>query len=104
MPYKDPEKQKAAKRASAHRARVRASGEATSRVVAEHESGVPRVLPDPPAKDELLRLLGVQARSGSVRALELLLRMETAVDEATSSGSIIDDLAQRRNYARSAGA
>lgn len=98
MPYKDPEMQKAAKRASALRARVRASGEATERTVSEHVAGVQRVLPDPPAKDELLRLLGVQARSGSVRAIELLLRMEgaDAGDAKQDPLSDLDDLAAKR--------
>jgi hypothetical protein len=98
MPYKDPERQKAAKRESARRAKVRRAGEGTERVIAEAESAVPRVLPDPPGRDELLRLLGVQARSGSVRAVELLLRMEVADagDDKRDPLSGLDDLASRR--------
>ncbi len=98
MPYKDPERQKAAKRESARRAKVRRAGEATERVIAEAESEVPRVLPDPPGRDELLRLLGVQARSGSVRAVELLLRMEGDVgDKQSDPLSDLDELAARRS-------
>lgn len=98
MPYKDPDRQKAAKRESARRAKVRRAGEATDRVVAEVAGDVQRVLPDPPGRDELLRLLGVQARSGSVRAVELLLRMEGDVgDKQSDPLSDLDELASRRS-------
>ncbi len=98
MPYKDPDRQKAAKRESARRAKARRAGEATDRVVAEVASEVPRVLPDPPGRDELLRLLGVQARSGSVRAIELMLKMEGDVgDKQSDPLSDLDELASRRS-------
>lgn len=97
MPYADPEKRKAVKRESNRRARAKQSGERTERVLAEVASEVPRVLPDPPARDELLRLLGIQARSGSVRAIELLLRMEGDVgDKQSDPLSDLDELAARR--------
>lgn len=74
MPHKDPERRRAMKRASARRARERERREEMKRVLAEVESGDGLPLPEPPARDELLRLLGLRARSGSVRAIELLLR------------------------------
>jgi DNA-binding transcriptional ArsR family regulator len=40
------------------------------------EAGVFRALPDPPTREELLRLLGAHARAGSVRAIELLLHFQ----------------------------
>lgn len=94
MPYADPDSQRRAQRESKRRARARAASERTETVIADVESGAFRGLPDPPARDELLRLLGVQARSGSVRAIELLLRVrdDTPGDPLT----VLDELAVRR--------
>ncbi len=98
MPYKDPEKQKAAKRASANRARQRAGAAANGQAFVEREAGVERVLPAPPGKDELLKLLGVQARLGSVRAIDLLLKREDGLvgNDAADPLSEVDELAMRR--------
>lgn len=100
MPYKDPERQKAAKRESAMRRRREVSGDEMRRGAAEAE--LPTVLPDPPDVDELIRLLGVQARLGSVQAAKLLLdRIEKENRDGDSdrkdSLSGIDELAARRS-------
>jgi hypothetical protein len=58
------------------------------------EAGVFRGLPDPPRRAELLAILGVQARAGSVRACELLLRMRD--DPQSDPLSDLDELAVRR--------
>ena len=55
MPYADPEKRKAVKRESARRRRHRFATDDA------------RTLPDPPEEEELLRILGELARSGSVQ-------------------------------------
>lgn len=74
MPYADPERRRQAKRDSMRRSRQRDAQKRIDGVIAEAAAGVARVLPAPPDADELIRLLGVQARAGSVRAIELLLR------------------------------
>jgi len=65
MPYADPDKRKQAKRDSARRRRARQA--------AAGAAALPGRLPDPPTRDELLRLLGVQARLGHVQAIRALL-------------------------------
>lgn len=99
MPYKDPEKQRQAVRESKRRAAERKALENAGRAIAEHGDGIQRVTAPPPAKDELLSLLGVQARHGSVRAIELLLRMEAANAGNAESDPLndFDQLAQRRS-------
>jgi hypothetical protein len=64
MPYKDPEKRREAVR----RHRVR-RGLAIAPFTDEDAAAAP----DPPSRDELLRVLGVQARAGNVAAIRLLL-------------------------------
>ena len=56
-------------------------------------------LPDPPERDEILKLLGVQARDGHVQAMRLLLEEQRreASDQEQPTDSVIDELlAQRR--------
>ena len=98
MPYKDPERQRAAVRESKARARERAGIEAESQAVAEHDAGVQRVIVPPPSKEELLSLLGRQARLGSVRAIDLLLKREDANAGNADSDPLsdFDQLAKRR--------
>ena len=69
MPYADPDKRRQAKRDSARRRRAR-----------EAAAQVPARLPDPPRRDELLRLLGVQARLGHVQAIRALLEEQRRAD------------------------
>lgn len=89
MPYKDPARQRAAQRASKQRRRAVAVGEARDGAGA---------LPEPPDRDEVLRLLGVAARSGSVTAMKALLDeyRRDGDDTETKPTSVIDELAQRR--------
>jgi len=95
VPYADPEKRRQVKRESARRRRQLerlATGEARPLPDA--------TLPDPPGEEELLRILGEIARSGSVAAARLLLerldRNNAASRPDESSGSVIADLAKRR--------
>ncbi len=81
MPYKDAEKQKAAQRKAMRRKRA----EDRQKVV-ELPAGEVQ-LPDPPGRGELLRLLGAQARSGSVRALELLLKLNSGANTKKDQGA-----------------
>jgi hypothetical protein len=66
MPYKDPDRQRAAQRASARRARA-AAGVGLAPLDLGDE------LPTLPSRDALLRALGVQARTGNAPAIRLLL-------------------------------
>lgn len=93
MPYKDPEKQKAAQREYVRRRRAEEFDQAVVEPV-----GVGRVLVPPPSKEELLSLLGVQARRGSIRAMELLLKREDAngANDLSDPLAGFDDLAKRR--------
>jgi hypothetical protein len=88
MPYADPEKRKTVKRESARRRRHRFA------------TDDPRELPAPPDEDELLRIAGQLARSGSVQAVRLLLerldRQAVPDDAAARGSSVIADLAKRR--------
>jgi hypothetical protein len=89
MPYKDPEQQKAAKRASAMRRRREVAGEQMTQTALAAE--LPAVLPDPPDRDELIRILGVQARLGSVQAAKLLLdRLDKETDGAIRDDPVAD--------------
>jgi hypothetical protein len=82
---------------SKRRTRARDASERTEAVIADVQAGAFRLLPDPPRRAELLALLGVQARSGSVRAVELLLRMEGDVgDKQSDPLTELDELAARR--------
>jgi hypothetical protein len=62
MPYADPERRREADRDRKRRARTLV---AVSELEAE--------LPDPPTRDDLLRVLGVLARRGHVTATRILL-------------------------------
>jgi hypothetical protein len=75
MPYADPDKRKQAKRDSARRRRAR-----------EAAAAMPDRLPEPPARDELLRLLGVQARLGHVQAIRALLEESRRDDSEAMAG------------------
>jgi hypothetical protein len=97
MPYKDPEKRKAVQRASQQRRRQANGAKSAQQAVADGD--LSKLLPDAPDEDELIRLLGVQARLGSVQAAKLLLdriEREKHVDSDTDSLSGIDELASRR--------
>jgi hypothetical protein len=99
MPYKDPEKQKAAERASKRRRRQAKGAAGVEK--AKAEADLPKVLPDVPGQDELLRLLGVQARLGSVMAAKLLLDRidkDKDADRNTDADPLagVDELAERR--------
>lgn len=97
MPYKDPEKQKAAQRASMQRGRQRKGAAQMGIAAVEADAEVDRVLPDPPDADEAWRLLGVQARLGSVRALELIIKRQEASDHGSDVDEF-DELAARRAF------
>jgi hypothetical protein len=87
MPYADPEKRRAVKRESARRRRHRFA------------TDDPRTLPEPPDEDELVRIAGQLARSGSVQAVRLLLERldRQAGSDADARGpSVIAQLAKRR--------
>jgi hypothetical protein len=88
MPYKDPERRRQADRDRKRRKR--------SLVAVSDLEGA---LPDPPSRDELLRILGVMARNGQVTAIRLLLD-ELRRDENTDEpGGVIDELARKRSGA-----
>ena len=58
-----------------------------------------RALRDPPGEEELLRILGEAARSGSVAAARLLLERidrKATPQPDENAGSVIADLAKRR--------
>jgi hypothetical protein len=88
MPYADPAKRRKARRESAARARARKK--AAPAVIAS--------LPDPPDRDELLRLLGRQAREGHVVAMRALLEeyRRDGAEDSPAAKSIVDELASRR--------
>lgn len=99
MPYKDPDKQRQAARESARRRRAAKRKGKVAQVIAERDADVPKVLPEPPDEDELVRLLGVQARLGHVQAAKLLLdRIERnkSVGSNEDPFASFDELAQRR--------
>jgi hypothetical protein len=83
MPYKDPEKQRAAVRRSQAKALARPLTEALGT----------DELPDPPGRDELIRLLGVKARAGNVPAMKILLELEKNSDGDSESSETRDPLA-----------
>jgi glutamate mutase epsilon subunit len=93
MPYKDPEKQRAARRASdaKRRGKVLAAG-----------AGDLDALPEAPTDAQLLKLLGVRARAGNVVAMRLLLerpwekRTDEHHDTTADPLAGIDELAARR--------
>jgi hypothetical protein len=88
MPYADPEKRRAVKRESERRRRER-----------ERPVKDGRALRDPPGEEELLRILGEMARSGSVAAARLLLERldrKAAPEPDEGADSVIADLAKRR--------
>ncbi len=91
LPYSDPAKQRAAKRASAKRARL--ERRATLDRLSEDVDG----LPDPPSREFLLRALGVQAREGNVSAIRLLLEEHRRDAEREAPPvDALDDLLERR--------
>jgi hypothetical protein len=97
VPYKDPEKAKAAKRQSARKARRRA-GSTLDSLAADVKNAAD--LPEPPTREFLLRALGVQAVEGNVPAIRLLLeeyRRDGDSDTKASTRSVIDELAARRS-------
>lgn len=98
MPYKDPDKQRAAERESKRRSRAGSLAKLAEEVAEIAD------LPEPPTRDELLKLLGVLARDGQVTAIKTLLeeqrRDASDGNEAPLAG--VDELAARR--ARASGA
>ncbi len=92
VPYKDPKRQRAAKRASAKRARLE-----RGLTVARLPDDDARSLPDPPSREFLLRALGAQAREGNVPAIRLLLEEHRRDAERQAPPSdALDDLLERR--------
>ena len=92
MPYKDPDKRRAATRERMRRLRAR-RGLALEPLVVEEGT------PAPPSRDELLRVLGVQARTGNVAAIRLLLeeyRRREGVEAEPSPVSFLEELRARR--------
>lgn len=96
MPYKDPEKRKAVQRESQRRRRERLAKAAT--LGAESPAGV---LPDPPDRETVLKLLGMQARAGHVTAMKTLLEEYRRVDDSSTIAAdplcSFDELAERRS-------
>jgi hypothetical protein len=95
MPYKDPDKQRAATRDAVkrHRARKGAALDDLGKAIQEAQA-----LPEPPSREVLLKALGVQAVNGNVPAIRLLLeeyRRDENPDQETKSR--IDELAARRS-------
>ncbi len=91
LPYKDPKQQRAAKRASAKRARLERG--ATLDRLPEDAGG----LPEPPSREFLLRALGVQAREGNVPAIRLLLEEHRRdAEREAPPADALDDLLERR--------
>jgi hypothetical protein len=92
MPYKDPERQRTAKRESARRCQERKKAR-------EAPDSPVLGLPAPPSRDELLRLLGVQARQGHVVAIRTLLdeyRRDHDQNKAEDAFAEFDELAAKR--------
>lgn len=92
MPIRDLEHRRAADRDRKRRQRI---AERRAKMIAAIEAGD---ADEPPGRDELLRLLGVRARAGSVVAIRMLLeRIERQRDAGPpASGSVIADLMARR--------
>lgn len=96
MPYKDPEKQRASKRDAARRRRAREREQPMRAAVSADGALVP-----PPDRDEVLSLLGAQARAGHVTAMKTLLEEYRRADDATSQSAdplgSFDELAAKRS-------
>jgi hypothetical protein len=60
--------------------------------------GAPR--PEPPDRDELVAILGEQARSGSIRACEILLKRADRETHDAEWAGIVDGMFPRRERAR----
>jgi hypothetical protein len=95
MPFKDPDRQRAAVRENTRRWRERKAAERMAAALIVLPTGEMR-LPDPPDRDELLRLLGVQARRGSVPAIRLLLAHLDREQPEQGQPGVIRGLAERR--------
>jgi hypothetical protein len=86
MPIKDPDKRRAAQREAMRRKRQGG----TVADIAERLKDNPD-LPNPPSRDQILRVLGVQAMNGQVTAARILLeeyRRDGNSDSATENTSL----------------
>jgi hypothetical protein len=84
------DRRKAQNREAQRRLRVNRRAEALSEALKQTVD-----LPEPPDRETLLRLLGVQARNGHVTAIRLLLEHYRGAD-GPRPFSIVDELAKRR--------
>lgn len=77
-------------------ARGLADRSAAVRLAVREAATIPQDRASVPDRDELLRLLGEAARDGSVTAMKTLLAEHRGDGQPGSTGSLIGDLAARR--------
>lgn len=94
MPHTDPDKHRKASREGMRRMRAGT----LAKLMEEVQDAAD--LPEPPSRDDLLKLLGVLARDGQVTAIKTLLeeqRRDADSDETEAAPlAAVDELAARR--------
>ncbi len=94
MPYKDLEKRRQVKRDSERRRRARQLGLRPLPAPADVSE-----LPEPPSREDVLRVVAAQAMNGNIAACRLLLaeyRRDSGSAPRPGKRSVIDELVARR--------